>query len=163
MRAKQLVFHVSCFRCEICNVTLTKGDQYGIRNSSVLCRLHYEKPLEESSSNYPYTNPQFSNSFTNNVVAVSNEEPKMFSNFFDQQQIEVTQPPRQKGRPRKRKNKDVERMTANLGKLLRFLHNHIYFIFFNVHTYIFLCIRITLYLCSIFYLYMVIKSFSFIV
>lgn len=129
MRAKQLVFHVSCFRCEICNAPLTKGDQYGIRNSSVLCRLHYEKPLEETSSNYPYTNPQFSSSFTNNVVAAaSNEEPKMFSNFFDQQQIEVSQPPRQKGRPRKRKHKDVERMTANLGKLIHFLL-HLIFIF----------------------------------
>ena len=32
----------------------------------------------------------------------------------------LTQPPRQKGRPRKRKPKDLEAMTANLGELIRF-------------------------------------------
>lgn len=42
-----------------------------------------------------------------------------------------TQPPRQKGRPRKRKPKDIESMTANLGKtkykILSFARRNLHF------------------------------------
>jgi hypothetical protein len=38
MRARHLVYHVQCFSCAICNQLLNKGDQFGIRSSSVYCR-----------------------------------------------------------------------------------------------------------------------------
>lgn len=44
MRARDLVFHVHCFSCEVCNSPLIKGDHFGMRDSSVLCRLHFEIP-----------------------------------------------------------------------------------------------------------------------
>lgn len=44
MRARDLVFHVHCFSCEVCNSPLTKGDHFGLRGCSVLCRLHFEMP-----------------------------------------------------------------------------------------------------------------------
>ncbi|XP_014615048.1 PREDICTED: LIM/homeobox protein Lhx9-like isoform X3 [Polistes canadensis] len=77
MRARDLVFHVRCFSCAVCAVLLTKGDHFGMRDGTVLCRLHYE------------------------IAAAT----------------AVVPPPRQKGRPRKRKPKDLEAMTASLGEL----------------------------------------------
>ncbi|KAG8230812.1 hypothetical protein J437_LFUL010592 [Ladona fulva] len=40
MRARDLVFHVRCFTCAACGTPLSKGDQFGMRSSSVFCRLH---------------------------------------------------------------------------------------------------------------------------
>ncbi|XP_063698250.1 protein apterous-like [Culicoides brevitarsis] len=113
MRAKQLVFHVSCFSCEVCNTRLTKGDQFGIKNSSILCRLHFEKP--ENPNNYmlmqttKYNEPLDINTQTN-----IEDSGNVYPGFYNSPQIETPQQPRQKGRPRKRKHKDIERMTANL-------------------------------------------------
>uniref|UniRef100_T1J7L2 Apterous n=1 Tax=Strigamia maritima TaxID=126957 RepID=T1J7L2_STRMM len=42
MRARDLVYHVHCFTCASCNKPLTKGDHFGMKNSMVYCRLHYE-------------------------------------------------------------------------------------------------------------------------
>lgn len=39
MRARNLVFHVPCFTCAMCNLALTKGDQFGMRDSQIFCRL----------------------------------------------------------------------------------------------------------------------------
>jgi LIM homeobox protein 2/9 len=41
----------------------------------------------------------------------------------------LPQQPRQKGRPRKRKPKDIEAMTANLGELLQILINYLSILF----------------------------------
>lgn len=38
MRARNLVFHVNCFCCNVCHTPLTKGDQYGIIDASIYCR-----------------------------------------------------------------------------------------------------------------------------
>jgi len=111
-------------------VTLSKGDHFGMRGGSVLCRTHYD--------------------LTNNTspdISDQQQQQQNFNNFQQQsyQHSPVTslpQPPgsstpdtlisgkvpffngaagsgpapRQKGRPRKRKPKDLESMTANLGK-----------------------------------------------
>lgn len=44
----------------------------------------------------------------------------------------LTQPPRQKGRPRKRKPKDLEAMTANLGELISDYSLHISIVLLSV-------------------------------
>lgn len=115
MRAKQLVFHVSCFSCEVCNTRLTKGDQFGIKNSSILCRLHFEKPpLETQTTNYMLMQTKYNEPLDINTQTTE-EAGNIFPGFYNSPQIETPQQPRQKGRPRKRKHKDIERMTANLG------------------------------------------------
>ncbi|CAH2985200.1 unnamed protein product [Chilo suppressalis] len=123
MRARDLVFHVHCFFCALCNTPLTKGDTFGIRDSAVYCRLHYETmpeygphmavpaPPQMCPGPYagpppgphypPYPSPEFSR--------VEAEVPK--GPFFNGA---AAPPPRQKGRPRKKKPKDQEIMTANL-------------------------------------------------
>lgn len=115
MRARHLVFHVRCFCCEVCNVPLNKGDQYGIRSSSVFCRLHYEKPSEQPGSSYSYMSPTYNEAFPfSGAPPTLTEDQKMLSGFFEQH-ADVPQQTRQKGRPRKRKHKDLEGMTSNLG------------------------------------------------
>ncbi|XP_038064045.1 LIM/homeobox protein Lhx2-like [Patiria miniata] len=42
MRARSLVYHLSCFTCSACSMALTTGDYYGMRDTQVYCRLHYE-------------------------------------------------------------------------------------------------------------------------
>lgn len=116
MRAKQLVFHVSCFSCEVCNTRLTKGDQFGIKNTSILCRLHFEKALETQTSSYMSMQIKYNDPIDINTQTT--EEPNLYSGFYSSTQIETQQQPRQKGRPRKRKHKDIERMTANLGSFV---------------------------------------------
>lgn len=50
MRARHLVFHIRCFSCAVCNSPLTKGDQFGMRDSTVFCRHHYECQLTTTAS-----------------------------------------------------------------------------------------------------------------
>ncbi|KAF7991766.1 hypothetical protein HCN44_010567 [Aphidius gifuensis] len=42
MRARELVYHVACFICASCGVSLNKGDHFGQRDGLVYCRPHYE-------------------------------------------------------------------------------------------------------------------------
>ncbi|VEN35118.1 unnamed protein product [Callosobruchus maculatus] len=118
MRAKHLVFHVHCFSCEACNALLTKGDQFGMRDGSVLCRLHFEMPTFPAAAAPPphhhYVPPpfgaggEFRPAHPGSVVpppeAVAKVPP-----FFNG----APATPRQKGRPRKRKPKDLEDLTSD--------------------------------------------------
>lgn len=38
MRARDLVYHVACFICASCGVSLNKGDHFGQRDGLVYCR-----------------------------------------------------------------------------------------------------------------------------
>lgn len=125
MRARELVFHVHCFSCAVCNSPLTKGDHFGMRESTVLCRLHFEMALSEPppgmfpTMHYPppFPSPEF-HPHPNPLPPSTPAEPVTKVPFFNGGQTA----PRQKGRPRKRKPKDLEAMTANLG-LLNFFSN----------------------------------------
>lgn len=119
MRAKEFVFHVHCFSCEVCNAILTKGDQFGMRNGSVLCRVHFELSMSESMPpgvyhpHYPppFPSPDFHHHPSLPPQPAGDPIGKV-PPFFNG----APTTPRQKGRPRKRKPKDLEGMTANLGK-----------------------------------------------
>lgn len=128
MRARHLVFHVRCFSCAVCNALLTKGDQFGMRESSVYCRLHYdivsESPTTAStplSMNCQYS--QYSSSPNGQTSPAHSDNVAMklgpTGGYYGTTAHSMTglpQAPRQKGRPRKRKPKDIEAMTANLGE-----------------------------------------------
>ncbi|KAL7048480.1 hypothetical protein ACKWTF_003356 [Chironomus riparius] len=123
MRARHLVYHIQCFSCAICNQVLNKGDQFGVRNSAVFCRLHFDiDPSTPSPYSCSYTP---SNAFCDSPNAPSSpsELTSIESGFYGAQHLNssnansitpLPQQPRQKGRPRKRKPKDIEAMTANL-------------------------------------------------
>ncbi|CAD7076923.1 unnamed protein product [Hermetia illucens] len=121
MRARHLVFHLGCFSCTICNSPLTKGDQFGIRDSSVFCRLHYEIALESQAT--PSTPLPNSCSYVtpfgtspNNPSSPVDPSKMVPAGFYVPPAIMtgLPQAPRQKGRPRKRKPKDLETLTANI-------------------------------------------------
>ena len=42
MRARDAVYHLSCFTCSSCNRPLTPGEQFGMKESLVYCRSDYE-------------------------------------------------------------------------------------------------------------------------
>lgn len=46
MRARDSVYHLSCFTCSTCNKTLTTGDHFGMKGSLVYCRAHFETLLQ---------------------------------------------------------------------------------------------------------------------
>lgn len=126
MRARELVFHVHCFSCAVCNSPLTKGDHFGMRDGAVLCRLHFEMSLSEpppGSGMYshpgpipghypsPFPSPEFQ-PCTPLPPPTAGDTPVGKVPYFNG----APPTPRQKGRPRKRKPKDLETMTASLGK-----------------------------------------------
>ncbi|XP_056587631.1 LIM/homeobox protein Lhx2a [Triplophysa dalaica] len=47
MRARDLVYHLSCFSCVTCDKMLLTGDHYGMRDTSVYCQIHFESVLQE--------------------------------------------------------------------------------------------------------------------
>ncbi|XP_063235162.1 LIM/homeobox protein Lhx9-like isoform X2 [Bacillus rossius redtenbacheri] len=133
MRARDLVFHVRCFACFACRTLLTKGDHFGMRDGAVFCRLHYElgaaphpppppqppPPLAFPAAYQPhFPAPEFHHHLPLHSPAPLpaaagpgadlGAAPKV--SFFNG----AAAAPRTKGRPRKRKPKDLEAMTANL-------------------------------------------------
>lgn len=42
MRARDLVYHLNCFTCTTCSKMLATGDHFGMKDSLVYCRLHFE-------------------------------------------------------------------------------------------------------------------------
>lgn len=125
MRARNLVFHVHCFTCVVCNTLLTKGDQFGMRDSGVYCREHYDIILNSSTASTSTTQCQYSqfggspNSHTSPTHSDGVPMKLPSSSYYDAPRHVMTnlpQTPRQKGRPRKRKPKDIDAMTSNLGE-----------------------------------------------
>ncbi|KAF7241034.1 LIM/homeobox protein Lhx2 [Varanus komodoensis] len=46
MRARELVYHLSCFTCATCAKMLTTGDHFGMKDGLVYCRPHFEALLQ---------------------------------------------------------------------------------------------------------------------
>ncbi|KAL9916711.1 protein apterous isoform X1 [Glossina fuscipes] len=134
MRARNLVFHVTCFCCVVCQTPLTKGDQYGIIDALIYCRTHYTMAREGDAastslgsavvpgvggaSSYPYSS-QFGSPPNDSSSPHSDPTRMVPSGIFATASHVISglpQPPRQKGRPRKRKPKEIEALTANIGR-----------------------------------------------
>ncbi|XP_021701490.1 protein apterous isoform X1 [Aedes aegypti] len=123
MRARHLVFHIRCFSCAICNTLLNKGDHFTIRDSAVLCRSHIDIPPLDPGAPIPLAMQcQYPSQYGTSPSAPlspsdSTGSSKMPPAGYFSPHHTVTalpQQPRQKGRPRKRKPKDIEAMTASL-------------------------------------------------
>ncbi|XP_056275895.1 LIM/homeobox protein Lhx2b isoform X2 [Pseudoliparis swirei] len=46
MRARDLVYHLNCFTCTACSAMLSTGDHFGMKDSLVYCRGHFEALLQ---------------------------------------------------------------------------------------------------------------------
>jgi len=72
MKARNLLFHIQCFKCLLCDKQLNPGDEFGIDRDgfTILCRLHYysnlqhqqQPPLLNNSNNNEFDVPSFTNS-----------------------------------------------------------------------------------------------------
>ena len=49
MRARHLVFHLDCFTCCVCQRVLRTGEEFGLRQGRVHCRLHYPGGQDQAS------------------------------------------------------------------------------------------------------------------
>ncbi|XP_059155484.1 LIM/homeobox protein Lhx9-like [Physella acuta] len=56
MRAKDQVFHLTCFACTACNRTLKSGEQYGLKDNLIYCRMDYEL-MFQGEFNLPSMSP----------------------------------------------------------------------------------------------------------
>ncbi|XP_052564191.1 protein apterous isoform X1 [Culex pipiens pallens] len=125
MRARHLVFHIRCFCCAICNTLLNKGDHFTIRDSAVLCRSHIDIPGLDPGTPLPLAMQcQYPSQYGSSPSAPLSPSDSTGSSkmppagYFSPHHpvAALPQQPRQKGRPRKRKPKDIEAMTASLGR-----------------------------------------------
>ncbi|XP_049961650.1 protein apterous-like [Schistocerca serialis cubense] len=130
LRARDLVFHVHCFKCAACDALLTKGDHYGMRDAAVFCRLHYELRCEAPPAPAPapgplpppFPSPEFlphahphphPHHHPPAAAPPPVHDPSKLG-FFNGGGGGGATTARQKGRPRKRKTKELEHMTASL-------------------------------------------------
>ncbi|XP_070999019.1 LIM domain only protein 3-like [Oncorhynchus clarkii lewisi] len=45
MRAKENVYHLDCFACQLCNQRFCVGDKFFLKNNMILCQTDYEEGL----------------------------------------------------------------------------------------------------------------------
>ena len=67
MHAKEFVYHVSCFNCTHCSRILTTGDHFGMKDSLIFCRQHFEM-LSSPPLNLPGGGSHISHSTGNNPL-----------------------------------------------------------------------------------------------
>ena len=86
MRAREHVYHIGCFTCASCNKALTTGDYFGMKDSIIYCRNHYELILQGE--------------FMSPDAMAANMPPGPHTQIPFYNGVGTTQ----KGRPRKRKS-----------------------------------------------------------
>lgn len=91
MRARDSVYHLSCFTCTTCSKTLTTGDHFGMKDNVVYCRAHFESLLQGTD---PASYPPASLSYTELAAKGGGLALPYFNGTGTVQ----------KGRPRKRKS-----------------------------------------------------------
>ena len=45
-KAKQNVYHLACFACDVCKRQLSTGEDFALLENSIFCKLHYVEQLE---------------------------------------------------------------------------------------------------------------------
>uniref|UniRef100_UPI00358F2011 LIM domain only protein 3-like n=1 Tax=Myxine glutinosa TaxID=7769 RepID=UPI00358F2011 len=43
MRARDNVYHLDCFACQLCNHRFCVGDKFFLKNNMILCQVDYEE------------------------------------------------------------------------------------------------------------------------
>ncbi|XP_013147486.1 PREDICTED: LIM/homeobox protein Lhx9-like [Papilio polytes] len=109
MRARDMVYHLTCFTCIACGTLLSKGDVFGMRDGLVYCRPHYDNACMDE-----YCEDDM-NSYRCQDMHSEGESQSQFYNGG----------PSHKGRPRKRKlaqgspeDMQTMRMTSTALELL---------------------------------------------
>ncbi|XP_069364635.1 LIM/homeobox protein Lhx9-like isoform X2 [Maniola hyperantus] len=88
MRARDMVFHLTCFTCVACGTLLSKGDVFGIRNGLIYCRPHYDSACMDD-----YCDEDINSVYRCQEMHSEGDSPNQY----------YTGGPSLKGRPRKRK------------------------------------------------------------
>lgn len=112
MRARDLVYHLNCFTCTTCNKMLTTGDHFGMRDSLVYCRLHFETLIQgEYQAHFNHTD-------VSSVKGLGGGTANSLGLPYYNGVATV-----QKGRPRKRKSPGpgAELAAYNAGNALPYL------------------------------------------
>ncbi|XP_022125272.1 LIM/homeobox protein Lhx9-like [Pieris rapae] len=88
MRARDMVYHLTCFTCVACGSLLSKGDVFGMRDGLVYCRPHYDSACLDE-----YCDEDM-NMYRCQDMHSEGDSPSQY----------YSGGPSQKGRPRKRKS-----------------------------------------------------------
>ncbi|XP_026331887.1 LIM/homeobox protein Lhx2-like [Hyposmocoma kahamanoa] len=88
MRARELVYHLTCFTCVACGTLLSKGDVFGMRGGMVYCRPHYDSACMDE-----FCEDDMSSIYRCQDLHSEGDSPSQY----------YTGAPGSKGRPRKRK------------------------------------------------------------
>ncbi|CAG5028888.1 unnamed protein product, partial [Parnassius apollo] len=88
MRARDMVYHLTCFTCVACGSLLSKGDVFGMRDGLVYCRPHYDSACMDD-----YCEDDVNRVYRCQEMHRESDSPSQFYNGG----------PSHKGRPRKRK------------------------------------------------------------
>ena len=110
MRARDLVYHLTCFTCYTCNKPLNTGDYFGMKDDTVYCQAHYEVMLHEEFMS-PCHFPPGSGADLNGLSPDGAMHQLPYITGMNAPQ---------KGRPRKRKNSQPspDACVHSLGKFL---------------------------------------------
>ncbi|XP_055333260.1 insulin gene enhancer protein isl-1-like [Paramacrobiotus metropolitanus] len=46
MRARHFIYHLECFRCSACDNSLCTGDEFGLKEEMLYCKIHFEPTLK---------------------------------------------------------------------------------------------------------------------
>ena len=122
MKARSNVYHINCFSCVSCNALLNTGEHFGMKDSQIYCKIHYELLLQQEECMLSGgTPPPLSQ-----LNGLHHGLPYMGNNI-------------QKGRPRKRKSPlpESDMCGVPMGKFSRKLSVQLKVLLFEIHRFVF--------------------------
>jgi len=85
-KARDQVYHLACFACDACRRQLSTGEEFGVHEGRVLCRVHYLETVDGGGGGGATSSDE-----SNESESQNKKKTKRMRTTFTEEQIQILQ------------------------------------------------------------------------